>query len=120
MRAVLLFVVVAVFLFLGVNSVARDPKEVLSIELALTWTVRMLGGLIAAIAAFALLMRGLGGETLERQYGFAMPLLAGLALMWQHWMPVAALGLLGVALILRHGLHRPPYPTEPPPLPPPG
>src|SRR4051794_29780079 len=107
MRAVLLFVLLAVVLFAVTFNTADHPQDALRMEAALTWTGRVLGGLIAAVAAFSLLLRGLGGETLERQYGFVMPLVGGLALLTQHWMPVAVLGALGVALILRHELHRP-------------
>lgn len=111
MGAVVLFWVVAVclFFFAGDN---HSSSQMLANEAALAWTFHALGGLIAATAAFVLLLRGIAGETLQRQMGLVIPLLAGLTLTNAHWSVSLALAAFLTALIARSIFHRPTAPVE--------
>jgi hypothetical protein len=99
LRAVLLFVVVVLMIFAFVLTRSHRPQDVLADEAALMWTQRAVGGLVAAVAAFALLLRGLAGETLGRQLGLVLPLLGGLLLAGAHWSVALAMGAVCVALL---------------------
>ena len=100
MRAVLVFAVLAVLVF-GIVRSNSDPGSVLGNETALNWTLRALGSLLAVTSAFAILVRGLASESLERQFGFVLPLLAGMLLVNNHWSLALSLGAVGVALIVK-------------------
>ena len=114
MRAVLLFVIVIFMLFLVVRAASERPDHILANEAALNWTQRAVGLLIAATAAFALLLRGAASEPLERQLGLVLPLLGGVLLVSSHWGPALALGAIGVAIIVKEGFGRQGPPTEGP------
>lgn len=70
-------------------------------DLAVSWTMRALGGWIALVATFGLLWRALHSDALELQFSFVLALLAGLLLVNVQWSLAIALGALGVALIVR-------------------
>ncbi len=70
-------------------------------EVAVSWTMRLVGALMAVLAAFGLFWRAMNGERLDLQFGFVLALLAGLLLIGVHWSLAIALGLIGVALIVR-------------------
>jgi hypothetical protein len=70
-------------------------------DLAVMLTMRAVGGLIAIVATFGLFWRALHGDALELQFGFVLALLAGLLLVNVHWALAIALGIIGVALIVR-------------------
>jgi len=105
----LIFVVIVVIvLFAVVRANSDRPTSIVENEAALNWTLRAVGALMAATAAFALLLRGLASETLERQFGLVMPLLGGMLLYSTHWSLALALGAVGVALIARKSMGRQP------------
>src|SRR4051812_41347639 len=108
----LLFVVAAVFLFFVAFHLGESPKNLAQTEFALTCTMRILGGLIAAVAAFGMLLRSLASETLERQLGFALPLLGGILLTGPHWSAALALGAVGVGLVAKAAVARTAIPRE--------
>jgi hypothetical protein len=112
LRAVLIFVVVvlAVFVFVRVNG--DDSDSSVRNEAALTWTLHAIGSLMAATAAFALLLRALASETLERQFELVPPLLAGVLLLSTHWSVALALAAVGVALIVKQILGRATIPPK--------
>jgi Na+/proline symporter len=91
--ALIVAVIFLIALFNNLNLVGAD--------LAVTWTMRATGGLIAVVATFGLFWRALNGEPLEMQFGFVLALLAGLLLVSVHWSLAIALGIIGVALIAR-------------------
>lgn len=112
MRAVLLFFIVLLVVFAVVRGNAQDPRNLVENEAALNWTLRAVGSLVAAVAAFALLLRGMASESLERQFGLALPLLGGMFLVNAHWAIALALGAVGVALISRDGFAKPVFPPR--------
>ena len=99
MRAVLLFLIVVLMIFVFVITRSHRPEDIIAHEAALMWTQRAVGGVIAAIAAFALLLRGLAGETMERQVGLVLPLLGGVMLAGAHWSVALAMGAVCVVLL---------------------
>lgn len=93
------FAGVALVLFLiAMMSSTEDLGET---EVAIFWTMRLIGAVIAVIAAFGLFWRAMNGEPLDLQFGYVLALLAGLLLINVHWSLAIALGLIGVALIVR-------------------
>jgi hypothetical protein len=99
LRAVLLFVIALLGIFAFAATRSRQPADLLADEAALMWTQRAVGGLVAAVAAFALLLRGLAGETLGRQLGLVLPLRGGLLLAGAPWSVALAMGAVCVALL---------------------
>jgi hypothetical protein len=95
--------VIAVVFMIAAMSGGDDLADV---DLAMSWTVRLVGGLVAVVATFGLFWRALNGASLEMQFGFVLALLAGLLLMGIHWSLAIALGVIGVALIVREVLTR--------------
>jgi hypothetical protein len=95
--AVFLLIVLVVFLI----ALGQDASDLSEADVALTWTVRLVGGLVAVVATFGLFWRALNGAPLELQFGFVLALLAGLLLLDAHWSLAIALGAIGVALIVR-------------------
>ncbi|MEX0612385.1 MAG: hypothetical protein WD738_08075 [Pirellulales bacterium] len=94
--AVFALIIAVVFLIAFFNY-----EDLAEADLAVAWTVRLVGALVAVVATFGLFWRALNGEPLEQQFGFVLALLAGLLLMGVHWSLAIALGLIGVALIAR-------------------
>jgi hypothetical protein len=95
--AVFAGIVALVFLIAIFNS----TEDLTDADFAVSWTMRFLGALVAIVATFGLFWRALNGEPLDLQFGFVLALLAGLLLMGVHWSLAIALGIIGVALILR-------------------
>jgi hypothetical protein len=94
--AIFALIVAVVFLMAFFND-----EDLPGADMAVSWTMRAMGGLIAVIATFGLFWRALNGETLDLQFGFVLALLAGLLLVNVHWALAISLGLIGVALIIR-------------------
>jgi hypothetical protein len=93
------FAAIAAIVFLiATTNTAEDLGDG---TLAVNWTLHIMGALVAVVATFGLFWRALNGEPLDLQFGFVMALLAGLLLMGVHWSLAIALGLIGVALIVR-------------------
>jgi hypothetical protein len=90
-------VVLVVFL-IGMMNTTENLGDA---EVAVSWTMRLVGALVALVATFGLFWRALNGEPLQLQFGFVLALLAGLLLIGVHWSLAMALGLIGVALIAR-------------------
>jgi hypothetical protein len=105
---------VALIALLIVRSTTDRPDDILRNEAALTWTMRAAGGIVAAVAAFALLARALDGVPAERLVGLVLPLLGGALLAAAHWAVAAALGAVVVVLVVRRAGWGPATPTEAP------
>ena len=58
------------------------------------------GGLIAAVSLFALLQRGLGGQSLDQTLPLIIALLGGLLLYQVNWGVALALGMIGTAAVV--------------------
>src|SRR5690242_10241266 len=68
---------------------------------AVQWTMAFVGAVVSIIATFGLFWRALNGAPLDMQFGFVLALLAGLLLVGVHWSLAIAMGIIGVALIVR-------------------
>jgi hypothetical protein len=90
-----------VVLVLFLIAVLTNTENLGDAEVAVSWTMRLIGALIAVLATFGMFWRALNGERLDLQFGFVLALLAGLLLIAVHWSLAIALGLIGVALIAR-------------------
>jgi hypothetical protein len=115
MRGVLIILavaVVALIAFLIVRTSSDRPDDILRTETALTWTTRAAGGLVAAVAAFALLVRALDGAPAEQLVGLVLPLLGGAILSSGHWSAALGLGAVAVALVAGRWGGRPIGPAE--------
>jgi hypothetical protein len=95
--AVFALIVLVVFLIAMMNS----TEDLNDADIAIAWTMRLIGALISVVAVFGLFWRALNGEPLDLQFGFVLALLAGLLLIDVHWSLAIALGAIGVALIVR-------------------
>src|SRR3954471_6552521 len=95
------FALVVLLIFIIVRTTVDDVTDTTRTEFAWSWTMRAIGGLIAVVAAFGLFWRGLNSDALELQFSFVLALLAGLLLVNVHWSLSIALGIIGVALIIR-------------------
>src|SRR5688572_14193257 len=95
-----LVVFLAVVLLIFGIALGND-EDLPEMNMAVAWTMRFIGALMAILAAFGLFWRVVQGEGLERQFGFVMLLLAGLLLVDVHWSLAIALGAIGVGLIVR-------------------
>ena len=99
--------VVALVFLIALPMIDVDDDRV-DAEAAVEWTREIMGTLIAAVAAFGMFWRALNGEPLELQFGYVLALLAGLLLVSIHWSLALALAAIGVALIVRGIIVRPP------------
>ncbi len=83
----------------------RWPGRV-DVNFAVSLTLLAVGGLVSAVSLFALLQRGLNGETLDRSLPLIVALLGGLLLYQANWGIALALGMIGTAVILAGCLSR--------------
>jgi hypothetical protein len=88
-------------LILLVIAATNNNEDLNDGSIAISWTMHVVGAVIALLAAFGLFWRALNGEPLELQFGFVLALLAGLLLIDVHWSLAIALAVIGVALIAR-------------------
>jgi hypothetical protein len=95
------FALIVLLIFIIVRVTSGEVADTARTEFAVSWTMRAIGGLISVVAAFGLFWRALNSESLELQFSFVLALLAGLLLVVVHWSLAIALGIIGVALILR-------------------
>jgi len=107
-RKIQLLVILAIVLtlFVAVETYQTTPYGVPWFEVFLTRTSSALGILIAVVAAFALLVRSLSGETLDGHLPFLFPLFAGLLLIHVDWSVAIVLGAVCVAVIVKQGWGR--------------
>ena len=101
MRFVLPLAALVVFLFFLIAINGDRPQNMIVFEAALGWVTRAVGGLVAAVAAILLLLRGTARASLDEQFGLVLPLLGGMLLASGTWSIGLALGAVGVALIAR-------------------
>lgn len=106
MREALIFVVLALVIFGVVMANLQRDSDAARLEVALNWTLRLLGGLIAGAMAFALAVCGLLGVPVSRQCDLLLPLLGGLAVAAWHWAAAIGFALVGLGFIARDALRR--------------
>jgi hypothetical protein len=112
-RTFLILVLLFFGLSLLIGRVSVGPRwpERVDVSYAVSLTLMSLGGLIAAVSLFALLQRGLGGQSLDQSLPLLMALLGGLLLYQLNWGVALALGMIGTAAIVVQylsGRKRPP------------
>ena len=77
----------------------RWPERV-DVSFAVSLTVLAAGGLIAAVSLFALLQRGLNGQTIEQSLPLIIALLGALLLYQINWGVALALGMIATAAVI--------------------
>ncbi|MGD0615032.1 MAG: hypothetical protein ABSA69_06275 [Verrucomicrobiota bacterium] len=98
---ILLAVFFGFTLWLGrISSATERWPERVDVSFAVSMTMLAAGGLIAAVSLFALLQRGLGGQSLDRTLPLILALLGGLLLYQVNWGVALALGMIGTATIV--------------------
>jgi hypothetical protein len=122
-KTVLLYVLfglaLGLLLFPVMRSIHYRPDEMIASETAITLLRRVVGVVITATAAFALLVRGLAGEPVEGLVRLFLPLLAGLLLVGAHW-PEVTLAIVTVLAALARDTYirranQTPAEVQPPP-----
>lgn len=99
-RIVAVIVGLVVFLFLVAALSGVETK--VHLEFGVAWAMKAAGGLIAVIAAAALLLQCFAAApTLGRLSPFVFALLGGLALVSAHWSAVLALAGLGAMVVAK-------------------
>jgi hypothetical protein len=83
----------------GYNS--RWPDQ-LDISYAANLSVLVVGGLTASVSVFALLQRGLSGQTVAQNLTLVIALLGGLLLYQSNWGIALAIGMIGTAAVVTH------------------
>ena len=107
------FLILLAFFFLlclwvcRISTGARPWPERVDVSFAVSLTMLATGGLIAAVSLFALLQRGLNGQTLDQCVPLIIALLGGLLLYQVNWGVALALGLIGSAFIITRHLSGP-------------
>ena len=98
---ILLLVFFGLALWLGRISTGMGhwPERV-DVSFAVSLTLVAVGGLIAAVSLFALLQRGLGGQSLDQTLPLIIALLGGLLLYQVNWGVALALGMIGTAAVV--------------------
>ena len=98
---ILLFGLFLLSLWLGriSSGLGRWPERV-DVSFAVSLTTLAAGSLIAAVSLFALLQRGLNGETLEQNLILLAALLGGVLLYQVNWGVALALGMIGTAAVI--------------------
>jgi hypothetical protein len=106
-----LVVFAGVVIILYLIALMIDSADLQRADNATVWTMRIVGALIATVAAFGLFWRCLHGDPLDLQFGFVLALLAGLLLVQVHWSLAMALGAIGVTMVVKELVLRYRYPT---------
>ena len=96
------FIILLIGLFLAAFLFARqrhglDAMERMELSLALNWALMAVGGGLAAISAFLLLLRAMAGTTLQQGLPLVVALLGGLLLYQNHWAIAVSLAAIVVA-----------------------
>lgn len=99
---VLLFFIVS--LVIGRVSIGLRWPERVDVSYGVSLTLLAVGGLIAAVSLFALLQRGLSGQSLDQSVPLVLALLGGLLLYQINWGVALALGMIGTAAVVMHYL----------------
>ncbi len=86
---------------IGYITTLHGPNYMVEAEFSLAWITRAIGVFIATVASLGLLLKSLGGESLDRLVSLTLPLLAGLLLNQAHWPIAIALGVIAVAVVVR-------------------
>jgi hypothetical protein len=96
----------ALCLVVGRVSIGPHWPERVDVSYAVSLTLLAVGGLIAAVSLFALLQRGLSGQSLDQSLPLILALLGGLLLYQINWGVALALGMIGTAAVIMNCLGR--------------
>ena len=94
-----IFTLIIAMIFIIALVVDRD--DLADANAAVQWTMAFVGAIVSIVATFGLFWRALNGAAIDVQFGYVLALLAGLLLVGVHWSLAIALGIIGVALIVR-------------------
>ena len=86
-----LFIAALIFIHMKRGLDAVDRME---LGLALNWTFTAVGGALAAISAFLLLIRAIAGTTIEQILPLVVAFAGGLLLYQNHWATAVALAAI--------------------------
>jgi len=99
----LLFLLVFfVMVLVAMNCEPRVPSPQV-IPSALEWTLHLLGGIVATVAALGMLAIAATHGSFQRQIVLALPLLAGLLLIAANWGVALACGAIATVWIFKFG-----------------
>ena len=108
---ILLFVFFAAVLWICRVKIGTQWPERVDVNFAVSLTVLASGGLMAVVSLFALLQRGLKGQSLDQSVPLVMALLGGLLMYQMNWGVALALGMIATAAIV---MQHPGSPKPPP------
>jgi hypothetical protein len=109
---ILLFVFFATVLWVCRVKIGTQWPERVDVNFAVSFTVLTSGGLMAVISLFALLQRGLKGQSLDQSVPLVAALLGGLLLYQMNWGVALALGMIGAAAVVMQHLGGPKSPPK--------
>jgi hypothetical protein len=108
----LLFVFFATVLWICRVKMGTQWPERVDVNFAVSLTVLASGGLMAVVSLFALLQRGLKGQSLDQSVPLVMALLGGLLMYQMNWGVALALGMIATAAIVMPPLGGPKSPPK--------
>ena len=96
------FIILLIGLFLvaflfGRQRHGLDAMDRMELSFALNWALTAVGGALAAISAFLLLLRAMAGTTLQQGLPLVVALLGGLLLFQNHWAIAVSLAAIVIA-----------------------
>jgi hypothetical protein len=114
MRTFLLLVLgfFATVLWICRVKIGTQWPERVDVNFAVSLTVLASGGLMAVVSLFALLQRGLKGQSLDQSLPLVLALLGGLLLYQVNWGAALAFGMIGTATIVTQHLGGPKTPPK--------
>jgi hypothetical protein len=109
---ILLLLFFVVVLWICRVKIGTQWPERVDVNFAVSLTVLASGGLMAVVSLFALLQRGLKGQSLDQSVPLVMALLGGLLLYQMNWGVALALGMIAAAAIVMQHLDGPKTPPK--------
>jgi hypothetical protein len=109
---ILLFLFFLTVLWVCRVKIGVQWPERVDVNFAVSFTVLTSGGLMAVISLFALLQRGLQGQSLGQNLPLVAALLGGLLLYQMNWGVALALGMIGAATVVMQHLGGPKSPPK--------
>jgi hypothetical protein len=98
--ACLLAFAIGLFVFF-VSIVDWRESDLPQWEFTLVWLTQGTGFFVAAVAALALLLKAIGGASLQELSRMVLPLLAGVVLIQPHWSAIVSLGVIAIGFVAK-------------------
>lgn len=89
-----------------VLSFSMSGRGVIELQMSFQSIPTAIGIFIASAAIFALLLKCLGGATMQQLSPTIIPLLAGVLLIQAHWSVAIPLGLISIGFVVREIIER--------------